>query len=80
MATSIVKSRTQKKLLLNMRELAREMGVTEMFVLCMKKAGFPLPGGKATVDWALDWLKANPDFRQADHRPFDKRSKRETDL
>ena len=50
----------------NVGMLAAALGVTPVFVKRMKWAGFQMPGGVATVQWALAWLKANPEFRQRD--------------
>jgi hypothetical protein len=57
---------SRKSVLLNITQLAAELGVSTCFVKRMKWAGFPMPGGRSTVAWALEWLKANPSFRQAD--------------
>lgn len=46
-------------------DLAAALGVPETFVRDMKRAGFPMPGYRATVAWALKWLDANPNFSQA---------------
>lgn len=53
-------------LLKNVGLLARALGVSPVFVKRMKWAGFAMPGGVSTVDWALEWLRNNPTFRQAD--------------
>ena len=53
--------------LFNSKELAAKLGVSPTFVKRMKAAGFPMPGERATIQWALDWLRANPNFRQSDH-------------
>jgi hypothetical protein len=53
-------------ILLNVGGLADELGVSRVFIKRMKWAGFPMPGGRSTIAWALAWLKANPDFRQSD--------------
>jgi hypothetical protein len=53
-------------LLKNVTQLSEALGVSPCFVKRMKWAGFPMPGGRSTVQWALAWLKANPDFRQRD--------------
>jgi hypothetical protein len=53
----------QKKLLLNLTELAKELGVGVSFTSAMKAAGLPLPGGRTTIEWALKWLQNNPQFR-----------------
>ena len=57
----------KRRLLLNMKLLASELGVSPVFIKRMKYAGFEMPGGVATVEWALDWLRKHPDFRQKDH-------------
>jgi hypothetical protein len=53
----------EKKLLLNLTELAEELGVGVSFTSAMKAAGLPLPGGRTTIEWALQWLRDNPHFR-----------------
>jgi hypothetical protein len=53
-------------MLLNVGELAAGLGVSTCFIKRMKWAGFPMPGGRSTVAWALEWLKAHPDFKQSD--------------
>jgi len=53
-------------ILLNVGGLADELGVSCVFIKRMKWAGFPMPGGRSTVGWALAWLKAHPDFKQSD--------------
>ena len=47
-------------------QAARALGVSPVFIKRMKWAGFPMPGGVSTVEWALEWLRSNPTFRQAD--------------
>jgi hypothetical protein len=50
--------------------LAKVLGVPENFVRSMKCAGFPMPDYRATVAWALAWLKEHPDFSPtASRRP-----------
>ncbi|MEG0587934.1 MAG: hypothetical protein RR506_08545 [Akkermansia sp.] len=49
--------------LLTQVELAIILNVTPQWVGAMKRWGIPLPGGRTTLKAALDWLKANPDFR-----------------
>ena len=45
----------------------------------MKWAGFKMPGGRATVEWALEWLKNHPDFRQSDYlKPLQGDGRQET--
>jgi hypothetical protein len=53
-------------ILKNARKLAEALGVSPVFIKRMKWAGFEMPGGVSTVEWALEWLKANPWFRQKD--------------
>jgi hypothetical protein len=55
------------KLLKNATELAAALGRPGVFVKRMKWAGFAMPGGVATVAWALRWLKEHPEFRQKDY-------------
>lgn len=47
----------------NMKELAATLGVSREFLLAMKRDGFAMPGGRATVAAAHAWLAAHPDFR-----------------
>jgi len=54
------------KLLKRVGELAAALGVSACFIKRMKWAGFPMPGGVSTIAWALDWLKAHPDFKQSE--------------
>jgi hypothetical protein len=53
-------------LLKNVGRLADALGVSPVFIKRMKWAGFAMPGGVATVEWALQWLKQHPEFRQKD--------------
>ena len=53
-------------ILKNGRKLAEALGVPPVFIKRMKWAGFEMPGGVSTVEWALEWLEANPWFRQKD--------------
>jgi len=55
-----------QRLLKNVRELAAALGVSPVFIKRMKWAGFAMPGGRATVDWAIAWLQGNPTFKQSD--------------
>ena len=48
--------------LLNKGQLAARLGVNRGYVTAMIRHGFAMPGGRATVSWALDWLRANADF------------------
>lgn len=62
----MIQGPSKKRILLNVSELAAELGVPPCFVKRMKWAGFPMPGGRSTVAWALEWLKQHPDFKQSD--------------
>lgn len=53
-----------KTKLLNIGQLAAELGVPRGFVTAMKACGFRMPGGRSTVEWALQWLRDNPAFDQ----------------
>lgn len=49
--------------ILNMSKLAKSLGVSMFYVLCMKKAGFtPSHGKKSTLKAAVDWLEEHQDF------------------
>lgn len=52
--------------LLAPKELAAELGRHRSFVFAMKKAGFPMPGNRATLAEALAWLERHPHPRQRD--------------
>lgn len=58
---------TNNKILLTLRGLSEALGVSYSYTRAMKKAGFPLIGGRARVPDALRWLKRHPDFRVSDH-------------
>lgn len=49
--------------LLCVKELADRIKRTPRYVYAMKRDGFAMPGGLATVRQALDWLTDNPRFR-----------------
>jgi hypothetical protein len=52
--------------LLNVQELAEELGRSAFYVSAMKKAGYIMQyGTKTTRDHALAWLEANPGFRSS---------------
>jgi hypothetical protein len=62
----VVQTMKSEGLLKNGTQLAEALGVDRTFIKRMKWAGFAMPGGRALVEWALEWLKAHPDFRQVD--------------
>lgn len=49
--------------LLNVNELAGALGHHRSYVTDMKRAGFSMPGGRATLLEARAWLAARPHFR-----------------
>lgn len=55
------------------KELCAHLNIGREFLLAMRYAGFPMPGRRSTVNDALAWLRANPDFRPCRvlelHRP-----------
>lgn len=44
-------------------ELADAMRRSRVYVYAMKAAGFPMPGGTATLTEARAWLAEHPEFR-----------------
>ena len=50
--------------LLSIKELAWRLNRHPNYVYLRKKAGFKMPGYRATVEDALDWLYAHPDWRR----------------
>lgn len=50
--------------LLSVKELACRLNRHPNYVYLMKKAGFPMPGYRATLEEALEWLKQNPNWRK----------------
>ena len=58
--TSMRDLRRGDGLLKNIKKLAEALGVSPVFIKRMKWAGFAMPGGVATVEWALQWLRNNP--------------------
>lgn len=49
--------------LLRLTELARALRCSRTYVWSMKRRGFTMPGGRATVSEARQWLREHPDFR-----------------
>lgn len=50
--------------LLSPKELAWRLQRHPNYVYLMRKAGFPMPGYRATLEDALEWLEQNPDWRK----------------
>lgn len=50
--------------LLSPKELAWRLSRHQNYVYLMRKAGFKMPGYRATVEDALEWLEQNPDWRK----------------
>ena len=48
--------------LLNATQLANMLGVNNNYITRMKASGFHMPGGRSTVQDALDWRKENPKY------------------
>lgn len=57
----------QPERLLYPEELADELRRNRTYVFAMKKAGFVMPGGTATVSEARTWLRAHPHFKTTDY-------------
>lgn len=53
--------------LLSGKELAAALGRERTYISAMKRAGFAMPGGRATLAEARAWLERNPRPR-ARHR------------
>lgn len=51
--------------LCSQKELCGRLNVSRDFLLGMKYAGFAMPGGRSTINAALDWLASHPDFKPA---------------
>ena len=50
--------------LLSVKELAWRLSRHPNYVYLMRKAGFPMPGNRTSMEDALKWLEANPDWRK----------------
>lgn len=48
---------------LNATELAKALRCCRTYVEAMKRGGFVMPGGRATVSEARQWLREHPHFR-----------------
>ncbi|MBK1884671.1 hypothetical protein JIN85_19830 [Luteolibacter pohnpeiensis] len=48
--------------LFNMNELAEALGVKRVFIRQMKKYGFKMPLGRASIGMAYDWLTKNAEI------------------
>jgi len=48
--------------LLNATQLANMLGVNNNYITRMKASGFHMPGGRSTVQDALDWRNKNPKY------------------
>jgi hypothetical protein len=46
--------------MLSIKELAAALGRTREYISAMKRHGFMMPGGRATVAEARAWLARNP--------------------
>jgi hypothetical protein len=58
--------RSETELLIG-KELADALGRERTYVTAMKRRGFIMPGGKATITEARAWLARNPPPRSRDH-------------
>lgn len=55
--------------LLNCKELGEELNRHATYVYAMKRAGFKFNyGNRTTLENALNWLKAHPEFRSTRYR------------
>lgn len=61
--------------LLSCKELAWSLNRNVTYIYAMRAAGFSMPGDRATVEAAIEWLAENPDFskRKAYQRTTSKR-------
>ncbi len=51
--------------LLTSKEIAAALRRNVSYVYAMKRRGFDMPGGRATLDEARSWLRLNPAPRRA---------------
>ncbi|MDQ8184277.1 hypothetical protein [Pelagicoccus sp. SDUM812002] len=51
--------------LLSVKELAWKLNRHPNYVYLMRKAGFPMPGNRTTLDEALAWLAKHPNWRRS---------------
>lgn len=49
--------------LLTVKEVAVKLKRSPAYVYKMKRAGFTMTAGRATLSEAICWLKSNPDFK-----------------
>jgi len=49
------------------QQLRAALRISRDYLLAMRYAGFPMPGGRNTIAEALAWLKANPNFQPRQH-------------
>ncbi len=61
--------------LFNVNDLALVLGVKRAFISKLKRCGFKMPAGRATVEMAHEFIKANPDLK--DPLPPDRNRKLE---
>ena len=54
---------THTKDLMTTKELAQALKKSRSYVQAMKRRGFQMPGGVATVDEAREWLRSHPEPR-----------------
>ena len=50
--------------LLSVKELAWRLNRHPNYVYLMRKAGFPMPGNRTSLEAALAWLEKNPNWRK----------------
>jgi hypothetical protein len=48
--------------LLSCKELAWSLNRNVTYIYAMRRAGFAMPGDRATVQAAIEWLADNPNF------------------